>query len=174
MAEEVPLEVELIGELGQLASVVQSADISTAFVTGRSKDGPTMLVPLMTCQLNGRFGRESEATAPSATLAYDNVAFLLMQFSEEYLQALDVLELMAPGGLGSALPRLGHAAEWLQEGSAAMQRAAHKLNALAAQLEPAPTAAEAPAVGSEMSAPAAAKPRLKARARRLQAKSDVS
>jgi hypothetical protein len=167
MAEDSPYEVELSGELGQLASVVQSADITISLGTGQIKDGPTILVPFMTCQLNGKFGREDEPAEPNVTLAYDNVAFLLMQFSEEYLQALDVLDLVAPGGLGAALPRLTHAAEWLQDGGAAMQRAAQRLNALAQRLDP---QQQEEAVDGEASNPA----KSKRRTVRLRRRADTS
>lgn len=136
MSEEKLLGVELVGELGDLSSVVESGTISMAFATGRTNDETAVLVPLMTCQLIGEFGRSHEKASPSVTLPYDNVAFLLMQFGTEYLDVLDMFDAVAPGRLGAPLDRLELSADWLENGSAALMRAAKRLREIAKQMEP--------------------------------------
>lgn len=134
MSDEDAVGVELVGELGELSSVAQQGTITMSFATGRIDDAPPVLVPLMTCQLMGTFGREDRDAAPSVTLAYDNVAFLLMQFGTEFLEVLEMLDMVAPGRLGVSGRRLEQAAEWLENGSQATTRAAQKLREIARQI----------------------------------------
>lgn len=135
MSEDNTLRVELAGELGETSSVVESGTITMAFATGRVNDDPLVLVPMLSCQLTGRFGRHDTPANPCVTMTFDNVAHLLMQFSSEYSEAIDVLSGVVPARLGATPARLKQVADWLLHGSTYLQKAAEKLTALSEHLE---------------------------------------
>jgi hypothetical protein len=140
----------LSGELGDISSVVIRGAISLSFGTGRTKaERKQVLVPFMTCQLEGEFGKDCVKEEPSTTLTFDNVAFLFMQLGEQYLGALDALEAVSAGGLGPSPVRLDCARKWLQEGADALSRASERLGELAVKLTPAEDEAEWKSIRSD-------------------------
>ena len=130
------------GALAESSSVVRSGAITLSFTTGTVDGQGDVLVPFMSCALNGTFQGKEETERHQATLTFDNLAFLLMQFGEEYGEALDTLEKVVSKDLAPSRVRLGYAATWLQEGAEALSEAAVRLNRLIDRLaEPASEAA---------------------------------
>ena len=133
--------IQMGGDLAQLVSQVNSLSVGLAFAAGELMDGEQVLMPLLSCELEGTF-RETGSDTRALTLTFDNLAFVLLQLAKEFARHGPTIGVVANSGIPPAHARVRYAVEWLDQASNALSESSALLRLLLVESEPAKAATE--------------------------------
>ena len=127
-----PLKVA--GEVAKSVSRVTSGSLQLAVIPGLQElDGRDVeiLVPLLSGEFTGEFGPGGKEATVSATLMFDNVAFLLFRLMSDFEEAMEQLRRLS-GDLAPSPERLALTSEWIEKAAHSAQRMQRTLGTMAA------------------------------------------
>ncbi|WP_067738277.1 hypothetical protein [Novosphingobium naphthalenivorans] len=112
------------GEVARRISRIFSGSLHLAVLPGLQEvddEDVEILVPILSCELEGKLGVEDQEVTVGATLMFDNVAFLLMRLMSDFEEAMEQLKRLS-GDLAPAPERLDLTSQWIEMAGDASQR----------------------------------------------------